>query len=192
MTSIPPSNTARLFIDYRTSNIGVEHTVLLRPAGSGAAAQEAAQETFYNVLQALGPAFFRAQWRVFALRVAEAGSDFTAAGAILPGLQSFVGTNVTSFPPSREALEMRFIGRSPSTGRRVSFSLYGVRSNLDIGSFRLNGGASGDGLLVRNAVAALNNSSGALRCIDGSVPLWYEYVNFQYNSYWERRVRIGA
>jgi hypothetical protein len=192
LAALNPNNTPRFFWKYRTSNVGIEHTVMVRPADITPTPRIAAEETLRQVLEALGSSFFRNQWRVFEGAVAAAGADFTAALPFIAGLNNFVGSNVTTYNPDREAVEMRFVGRSPETGRKVSFSLYGVRGNLSVGTFRLNGAASGDGLLVRNAVAVLNNSQGAFRCIDGTIPVWYDYVNLQYNSYWERRIRVGG
>jgi hypothetical protein len=192
VAALNPNNTSRIFWKFRTSLIGIEHTVQVRPAGLDPVSRLNAESTMRGVVEALGAAFFRQNWRFFEGSAAAAGGDFTTSLPFIDGLDLFVGSNVSVLTPEREALEMRFVGRSPSTGRKVSFSLYGMRQNLAIGSFRLNGGASGDGLLVRNAVAVLNGSGGAFRCIDGTEPIWYEYVNLQYNSYWERRVRVGG
>jgi hypothetical protein len=143
-------------------------------------------------LEALTPNFFRTQWRVYEAFASGAGSNIVTPAQFLDNLNGFVGGNVNNYPPEREAIEMRFVGRSTTTGVKVSFSLYGIGSNVPIGQFRLNGGNSGFALGVRNAVNVLNASNGAFRCIDGTIPVWYDYVNLQFNSYWERRIRIGG
>lgn len=192
MAALPSNNTACLFIDYRTQIGGVEHTLMLRPASSSGSDITDTANALLSALNALGQGFFRTNWRVITGRARAAGSDVTAPVPLPAGLTAFAGSNNNTYTADREAVEARFVGRSPTTGRRVSFSIYGIGGNIPINPFRITGAASGNGLLVRNAVAALNASGGALRCIDGSVPQWYEYLNLNYNSYWERRIRTGS
>ncbi len=192
MAPLPPNTTTRVFFDYRTGSSGVLHTLILRPQGGSPDDIDGSQEALLAALNALTAANFRSGWQVTAVRVAQQGQDFTAPVPRIPGLVSFQGTDPSAFTPEREALEFRFQGRSNSTGRRVSFSLYGLRAGIPTGTLRYNGGPAGFNLNVRNVVQALNTLNTHTRVIDGSTPLWYDYVNLQYNSYWERRIRVGT
>lgn len=192
MVALPANNTAVLFVDYRTQIGGVEHTLQLRPAGSGGAEFAAAQQVLLDVLTALGPNFFRQNWRILAARGRAAGSDVTAPIPLLPGLQAFTGSSNTAYGADREALEMRFVGRSLSTGTRVAMSLYGIAGGIPVAPFRITASTPTWGGPVVAAVDALNAGSANTLTIDGTAPLWYSYANLNYNSYWERRVRTGA
>lgn len=191
MAPLPPNTTGRIFFDYATAaTAGVEHTVAWR-VPLGEFSSTVVQDNFLAFLQAVGAGNLRVGWRVLRARYQEAGSDFSTPLGLTPGLAAFVGTSAVSFPANREAEEWTWQGRSPGTGRRVDFSLYGITTNPPA-NFRYPAGA-GSPAWVGATVTALNNSSalGRPTTIDGSFPIWYQYVNFNANSYWERRLRTS-
>lgn len=197
MAPLPPNSTARVYFDYDSGSgaNALNHTVQVRyigPADNGVAAQTA----FLALLNAIGPGNFNAGWSVNTVRVAPFNQDFSVPVPLIAGLNSFVGTDGTPLASFEEALEHTFQGRSPSTGRRVDLSLYGISflAGQVPGDYRVQEGASGIGLIVRNAVTALTNGVSANQsfvAIDGTGPVWYGYMNVNFNSYWERRKRLG-
>lgn len=192
MARLPANNTVTLFIDYRTQLNGVEHTMQVRPLSGDGGDITAAQQTVLDMLNALGPTFLRTGWRVLSVRGRQANSSVTAPVPILPALQAFAGTNNNSYSDDREAVEMRFVGRSLTTGTRVGLSIFGIAGNIPVGRFRITAATPTWGASVVNAAAALNAGATNARTIDGTIPLWYSYANINYNSYWERRIRTGA
>lgn len=191
MAPLPPNTTARVFFDYVTANTaGVEHTVAWRMP-EAVTEPEDVQAAFADFLTALGAATLRVGWRVLRARYQEPLSDFSFPVPLITALETFVGTSAVSFPTNREAEEWTWQGRSPSTGRRVDFSLYGITSAPPTNFRYPAGGASP--AWVAATVNALQSFdlNGVPGVIDGSVATWYRYVNFNANSYWERRLRTS-
>jgi len=115
------------------------------------------------------------------------GGDITIPVEVVSQLSSFVGTSTASWPVSNEALEWRWVGRDYMNGRRVSLSLYGLRLPVP-DNYRLPvGGASP--AWVGNSVTALNSFTDTFISIGSNPATWYSYVNAQFNSYWEDRLR---
>lgn len=189
MAPLPQSSTARLFVDYVTGNLATsqEHTVMMR--SSGAITDDVPmQNAILALLQAIGPTNFRPGWRVLRVRYAAAGQNFSQPRTRVAGLASFLGTSGNAAPPHTEALEYAFQGRSLTTPRRVDLSLYGI-AQLIPDNFRFPVGGPSPAW-VGAAVGVLNGNNAALyTAIDGTSALWYAYVNANYNSYWERRIR---
>lgn len=195
MAPLPQNNTARILFDYVTGNssTSVEHTVAVRydplttPAGN-------MQGHFYSVLNALGPGRFRVGWRVVRVRTQAAGANFSLPTDIIPPLDTFVGTLATGYVPRVEAVESTFQGRSFTSGRRVDFSLYRAAGDAEA-NFRVPGGEAGINAAVTNVVTTLNgftlDGQDAFITIDGSPATWYNYMNEQYNSYWEEQLRTS-
>lgn len=191
MAPLPANNTGRIFYDYVTANTaGVEHTVAWRvPLGDFSST--VAQDEFLAFLQAVGAGTFRVGWRLIRARYQAAGAAFSTPLALNAGLTAFVGTNSVSYPAQREAEEWTWQGRSNTSGRRVDFSLYGLAVNPP-SNFRYPAGGASPAF-VALSVNRLNTQEalGRAVAIDGSSPTWYPYVNFNANSYWERRLRTS-
>lgn len=193
MAPLAPNITSRLFVDYVTGNQNTsqEHTLLCRFTG-GSEDVAPAMASVGNFLNALGAPNFRVGWRVIRARVSFAGTDFSVPVELSLGLIEFLGTApLTGYSPRHETVEDTFQGRSLTTGRRVDISLYRATGDADP-SFRIVGGSSGFPLAVTNASNSLNGSSAGgngFLTLDGSSATWYRYMNQNYNSYWERRIR---
>ena len=191
MAPLPQNSTDRVFVDYVTgdSSTSREHTVAIRKQGTTSV--DTVQVRLLAVLQALGAGSFRTNWRVLRVRLQSAGQSFSIPQLPNAALFAFRGTSTATYAARLEAVESTFQGRTGVSGRRVDISLY--RAAIDANdNFRVVGGSSGPGLSVQNAVAALQSSSsndGAFLTIDGQVPTWYNYMNENYNSYWESRSR---
>jgi hypothetical protein len=183
---LPQNSTARYFFDYVTGNAATsrEHTAQMRC--SNATSESAAQEGFWALLDAMGTARFGSGWRVIRVRYQPAGVDFSVPVALNATLASFIGTGGNISPPS-EAIELTFQGRSFASGRRGDVSLYGTVGYSLTTNYRLT---PGEATWVAAAVAVLNAAESDLwRAIDGSRLTWYPYANWNYNSYWERKLR---
>lgn len=195
MAPLPANNTDRVFFDYVTGNLSTsrEHTCAVR-FNLVDATVEAVQGIFLDLLGALGETNFRAGWRVLRTRVQYATTNVSLPYALDAALGAFVGTGGSPTYNARfETVEDTFQGRSSTTGRRVDFSLYRAMDDSE-STFRVESGLSGLGVVVGQAVATLNTyaPTGVFIAIDGTAnTIWYPYMNRNYNSYWERRSRLG-
>lgn len=189
MAPLPSTATARIWFDYQTGDTGREHTVQFRIPGVSSGVLADAQVSFGSVLTAFGADNLRATWRVLRCRYAALGSTIELPLTLNTFLSSFTGTAAGAFAVDREAVEVRFLGRSPTTGRKASFALYGVRANLGLNNFRYEVGSIGFGVTAGLVVAELSNPANNFLAIDGNKPVWYPYSTLNYNSYWEAEIR---
>jgi hypothetical protein len=189
VAAYPENNTNRLFVDYVTNTTdGVEHTFYIRYSGSdrtGAAAQTLAKDW----LAAITPLNLRTTWKVIRTRTQMAHENFSFTQTTLPALGAISGTGTGSYTRDRNSEYMTFVGRSPTTGHRALLSLYGFYVSVPP-TLRTTGSAGGSGY-VSAACGVLNAATSTLVGIDGTPIVWYYYVNFGRNSYWQKRLRIG-
>lgn len=192
MAPLPQNSTARLFLDYATGLSGAgSHTMQIRYLGSDRSAS-AAQARVASILTAAGAPAFRQGWRIVAARTALAGEDFTVPQNLNSSLASFLGSNTTPYPRRFEAREFTFVGRGVDGPRKTRLSFYGIAAAVaDLESFRGSIGAPNTPAWANSAYAALVAASSPIVAIDGSQLVWYSYVNMNYNSYWERRLRTS-
>lgn len=191
MAALPQSNTARLWLDYTapwTSGV-VEHTFMVRYSGADRTAA-AAQARVLSWLTAVTAASLISNWRFIRARTALAGEDFSLTQTLVSGLASFVGSNATGITKAQSTAQWTWQGRSASSPRRCSITLFGLVPANESPNGRLLGGSGGTAF-VTNSVAALNAASSPLVAIDGTVVTWYNYVNTSRNAYWERRIRLS-
>lgn len=192
MAPLPAYNlTRRYYFDYITGNDASkarQHTAMLRVAFDSAATDTQVQDKFLNILNALSPAAFRLGWKVTAVRKSLHNTDFTVPVTMTANLIAFAGTGTyTGWLVSSEAIERRFLGRSPTTGVKVSFSLYGEVNN-SISDFRITSAESAG---IANVISILNGATIPLFVAgDNTVPTWYPYASLNYNSYWEGELRV--
>lgn len=190
MAPLPPNSTARFWFDYTTGSgpLAQTHTTMWRVPDEGASSA-AVQAKFVAFLAAIGVESFWTGWRVTAVRYSDIGSNFSFPVPLETTLAAFAGDNDTVHPLSDEAREYVWTGRSPVTGRRVDFSLYGLAVPTSP-TFRYTVGDIGPTDIVAVSIDALENTPqiGPL-AIDGAVPVWYPYVNVNFNSYWEGELR---
>jgi hypothetical protein len=117
------------------------------------------------------------------------GARFAAAGSdiSLPATWSGASTYGTDPMPTLLApRETRWVGRTQN-GRRVSFSVYGCKYTSP-DTFRI----VSDGANLPNlGVVLINDASddGAFVAIDGFRPTMKNYVDVNFNSYWEAEAR---
>lgn len=191
MASLPPSSTARVWVDYKTSPVlGVEHTVQMRYSGGDRAAV-APQVRLLDILTALGAANFNSGWKVLRVRSALAGEEFSQVVEPVAGLISFTGTSGAGITNQTNSYQWGFAGRGINGPRRVSLSLFGLISTQFSTALRWVIGAGGTPVVFNNAYNALVAANSPLVAIDGSPVQWYNYINCNTNSYWERRLRIA-
>lgn len=185
MAPLPQNNTARIFYDYITGNSATsrEHTVAFRTNGEEENPATLMDGLFLAMLTGWGANQFRSGWKVLRARFQSAGAAFSTPYQPTAALLAFSGTgNDVAYSPSWEAIEDTIQGRSPSSGRRVDFSIYRANGPVD-GTFRY--GMPGG---VQTALGQMV-TAGLGVVIDNSRPIWYTYVNQNFNSYWERALR---
>lgn len=191
MAPLPQNNTALMYFDYTTGNTSTsqEHTFVVRTREVLTATQIAnVQAAAGALLTGITPGNLRQGWKVIRARKQDAGANFSLPVPLDAFLTAFVGTGPSSSVASAEALEWSFQGRSQTSGRRASVSIYGLVLGIPA-TLRLDAVGTG---WVGSAVGALNDASEASvgwDAIDGTQVSWYPYVNANYNSYWERELR---
>ena len=191
MAPLPPQSTARLWLDYKTSpTLGVEHTIQLRYNGNDRAAV-APQVRLLDILNAIGVANFNSGWKVLRVRSALAGEVFSQVVEPVAALIAFTGTSGAGITNQTNAYQWAFAGRGINGPRRVSLSLFGLISTQFATSLRWVVGAAGTPVIFNNAYNALVAANSPFVAIDGAAVQWYNYVNCNTNSYWERRLRVG-
>lgn len=191
MAALPDNFTSRLFVDYTTGDqtTSQEHTFQIRGGGEGVTG-DTLQDYAELFLLGVGAQNLRVGWRVLRARLQQANTSFSVPLTLTTGLDAFVGTNAGALAAQDEAREWAWEGRSFTSGRKVSVSLYGLVASTPP-NFRLVAGGSSPAW-VQASINALNNPSVPTNVgttIDGTKPTWYGYINVQYNSYWERRIR---
>lgn len=185
---LPQNTTNRVFFDYVTGSQATsqEHTVAIRAFGPGTTTDDV-QNRFRTFLAAIGATNFPGGWKVVRVRYQTAGTTFSVPLALTSTLATFVGTG-GNLDPFQEARELTWQGRSFTTGRRLDFSIYGILLTTP-NNFRLVPGAGAPSWVASSVGALAGNPEGIWTTIDNSQPTWYNYVNVNYNSYWEARIR---
>lgn len=191
MAPLNPNTSGRVYFDYVTGDQATsqEHTIMMRfGVGPGFDLGDA-QDEFLAFLSSYGAIEFADGWRVLGVRLSQPLQDISLPFSLTPGLAAFVGTGGT-ISPSEEAREWTHQGRSFTSGRRVDLSLYGLVLS-DPPNFRVVGGPGTFPTKVATAASnlTLQSAAGYFTAIDGSPATWYPYLNMNYNSYWERRIR---
>jgi len=190
MAPVANNLSRRVYFDYVTSTnapVAQEHTIMWRTAfdtpDPGAANAQAKMLAF---LSAYTVSSFWVGWRITGVRVSEGGQTFSVPAVLSGALAAFVGTFSTAAAVlSSAAIEVVHVGRSPITGVRSRFSMYG-QAYASITDFRLTSGAN---LLA--AIAELNDATPTiLVAADNTRVTWAQYSNLNYNSYWESELRV--
>ena len=181
MAALPPENTTRYFVDYTTGRTA--HTVMFRSSGGVSDAQADGAINF--VLDLLMPVCYTA-WSVTGCRKALAGSTVTLPVS-MPFTEGLTGELAGTLPEEAEPREHRWVGRGVSSGRTVTFSIYGILQPFTA-DYRID---SGEGAIpwVASTVAALNAGGGMFVTIASDPAVWYPYVSQNNNSYWETDAR---
>jgi hypothetical protein len=189
MAALPSNSTDRWFLDYVTGNINTskEHTMSVRLGPDGGV--DGAASFFLSMLNGIGAANLWAGWKALRLRHQAAGTNFSVPAGLGTTLAAFVGTGVTTgYTVVAEALEMTVQGRSYTTGRRGDISLYGVKFTPSDFRYAAGSGPTWNGQAWYDGINGLGQPAVT---VDGSQLVFYPYVNFNYNSYWEGAIRRG-
>lgn len=177
MAPLPPNNTARTWTDY-SDGIN-EHSLMVRFDATALSVADALGFVA-NFLLDISDSLY--QLTIIGARWAEQGSNI-AIPVTWPG-DSTYGTN--PLPPKDAPRELRWEGRDQG-GRKVSYAVYGTNiTTPDI--FRvISSGAN----LPNLGVLAINAGSaeGCFQTIGGNRPTMKNYVNVNFNSYWEAQMR---
>lgn len=190
MAPLPVNNTGRVWVDYRTGG-GVtsqNHTAMIRyNPGVGGTFPEALTELCTALVTPGEGAYFDG-WSILGARHAATGSDVSFPIPVPSVFLEFLGSGQLSASRQSQARETRFVGRSGVGGRRVSLSIYGLIDNHFTGAdFRLSAAES---VLASDVLAVLGEAeTGSFVAIDNQPVVWYQYANWQFNSYWEGELR---
>lgn len=185
MAPLPVTNTARFFLDYTVGDLN--HEAVVRFDGNLVAVATVV-DTVASILGFIATSLYD-DFAVTGARVAQAGVDFTLPVDITgTDLEGFTGDSGSSQPGVDRPKQIKWVGRSQESGRRVTWGLYGASTAVPA-NYRFGPGESA--FSASPTIAALNAASnaGIFIAIDGERAAWKSYVNVQYNSYWETRVR---
>ena len=176
LTPLPASNTKRYFISYLADTQRHAFQVRVADTVSDGAAITELQGFVTDILPQAYTGTVYDQ-----LEVAENGSDIRN---IVAGWTSQTGTLGSSEPDNIRPYTYGFAGRSPS-GRKVKGFLFGLSYNQpDTWRFVPGGGSD-----VETLIARLNATADFYLTIDGTKPVWYNYVNIAVNDHWVKVAR---
>ncbi len=190
MAPLPQNSTGRVWIDYHTGGgtTSQQHTAMLRFSTALGGNPAGALAVLGLILTAPGAGSYMTGWAADSARYANEGSDISLPGVLPASLVGFVGTGVGTITLEDQAREVKFVGRGPVTGRRASFSIYGLLPSLFASKdFRIDRAAENFVGEVLDVIDEMD--TGYLVSIGGDRATWYDYANWQYNSYWEGSLR---
>lgn len=177
---LPPNSTPRVFVQYTTGRIAHELTYRYDP-------QLAPEDTLTFL-----SAFLTAVQPVLCQGWALIGAEYQEAGSIirlpfsLGSLAGLEGNETLPLDLAREPGQFVWVGRGSQTGRRVRLGLFGIAATPPA-TYRFTGAARPSWAV--DATDELAATSTVPITVGGDDALWYEYVNFNYNSYWETEAR---
>lgn len=177
MTALDPNNTARVWVDYTDGQF--EHTLLVRYNPS-VTTPEDTLTSIADLFTQIADSWY--QIAVTGARQSAFHSDFSFP-ATWPGSPTYGGGTMPKvFAPRQFCL----LGRTP-LGRRVRYFLFGFEGSSpdDYRLARASGNIVDDALLVIEAAQA----NGQFIGIDGQTPTMYQYVDFNFNNYYEKQAR---
>lgn len=175
MAALPPNSTARLFVDYETC--GVQHTSMLRFDAPDTYVD--AMVEWNDVVEAIDFELYLIT--INAARVSDAGSDVSYP--VVWDQQATYGADAG--PRDAGANMLNFIGRSIG-GRRAAFELFGCKEASLSAKFRITAAANAN---VAAALVELRAAEGTALAIDGTQPIWQDYVNIGPSAYWRNKIR---
>lgn len=180
---LPDNNTARLFVDYTTGRNA--HTLICRyDQQNDLAVPIGAVLQFLTALQPV----LNLLWAVTGVRNQAAGSIVTLPVDPL-GLDGFQGGSQSSLDLSKEPLQYVWTGRGEQTGRQVRVGVYGIQAEPPA-TYRWTG--AGRPAWAADAAESLRLTRNlAFITIGEDSAVWRDYVNANYNSYWETEARNG-
>jgi hypothetical protein len=176
LTPLPQSNTKRYFLSYLADT--QRHHVQIRVADTvsdGAAITELQALVTGILPQAYSGTVFDI------LEVADSGSDIRN---VVAGWTSQTGTLGSGEPDNIRPYTYGFAGRSPS-GRKVKLFLFGMSYNQP-DTWRFIPGAATD---FDSFITQLNATADFYLAIDGTKPVWYDYINIAVNDHWVKVAR---
>lgn len=181
MAALPPSNTARLWIDYTLD--GQAHSIMLRYATT---AEAAANAPNFRALAVANASNFFNEVTFTGARVADPGSNVsnpvifgepvTGTGGAIPGIYPIVYADI--------------VGRDTG-GHKLRAFLYGIADTSTFpDNFRLSLSADRDFSRVMSDLRDLIEESNAVT-IGGSAPVLSTYCNIGLSAYYQRKGRTG-
>lgn len=178
MAPLPENNTGRLFIEYTSA--GRAHTLLLRYPDEVDGADAAG---FAGPVIAAMKGVMASNDAVTGARFSAAGSNVSFPVAIVTG----PGTGSAWTDPDAGAGFASWTGRS-ADGRDVKYTVFNTNVNPDTLGYR----ALVPGTVWQDFLDAIDEATVKPRTISEGIPFMNSYVNYGYNSYWQRKLRRGG
>jgi len=177
MAPLPPQSTARFWVDYNDGEN--DHSLMVRFDEGDLTTGEVSDYV----------ASFLESIEDFLYEITISGARYAAINSVvsIPVLWTGLSTyGVDPMPTLLAPREIRWEGRDQN-GRRVNFSVYGGKFTSPDTYRIVSDGAN----LPNVGVIAINDASsvGAFLTISGLRPTMKNYVNINFNSYWEAEAR---
>ena len=177
MTPLSNLNTQRYLLRQITN--GGAHTTLFRAPSNATPATVIADITsFLNQLKAS----MWVSWSAVGLDYAPAFSTVSTPQTWSTLQGTSAGAGATDH--QRDPIFISFIGRT-ANGRRTKLTFFGSAFTPDQ-NYRIDTGQAAN---MTSCIAILNGTSNTISAIDGSKPLWKNYLDAGYNAYWQRKNR---
>lgn len=187
MAPVNPNFTRRLFVDYEVAD--VPHELQIRI--SSVASPIDTLDSLYYILNFCSAAL-PVTWTVTGVRTSAAGSDISVPiDYSASELFGFTGAVTDPFPAVNHPRQLNWVGRSGTSGRRWRMGLYGALFTTPA-NYRLGPGETVFASAEVFAALSLMAANGQLLAIDGTSPTIYNYVNVNFNSYWESERRSSS
>lgn len=175
MAPIPPSNTVRYKLNYATAN--AEHSMLCRTTGSVTPAG------FSSFMDSFLTSLSASLYEISIISLQVAAASLNVFNTVTWGGDPSYGSGAE--PAVFAPRQICFLGRT-SGGRRARMFLFGYKGDTP-GTYRIYSADQAD---IAAAYVVLNANAGAFIGIDGLATVKYNYVDINFNSYWERKVRV--
>lgn len=177
MAPLPENNTARVWIDYH-DGINPHALQIRHNGGSG---------NHPNVLAAAAALFSALSPQMYAITITGARYSPQGSTISLPLAWEAAGSYGSgAMPGLRAPFQICYLGRS-SSGRQVRWFIFGCKLEAP-NSYRFPLIADSELSDGWNAIIA-GQADGAFLAIDGGDPAMYNYVDANFNSYFEEKQR---
>ena len=177
MAPLPPNSTSRCWVKYSD---GVNEHELMSRFDSNVLSVSDALQFSGDFFEAISDSLYLIT--IIEARWAEEGSNISLP-VTWPAEPTY---GDSTMPTVRAPLELRWVGRDQN-GKRTSFSVWGGDFSVPDNYRIISSGAN----LPNLGVIQINTASaaGAMLTISGLRPTMKNYVNVNYNSYWETEAR---
>lgn len=175
MAPFADNATVRWYLDYQFS--GGQHTACFRSSDLGP--DSPVPDMIRTLITHLRPKL-ASSWTSLRLRRSAVGSNLSFPVPFAP----IVGGSAVDVTSMEQARFGSFTGRG-ATGRRVRITFFGLHINGEP-DFRVDTAPDPE---FTAAINYLRSGTPVFCTVDGTIPVWNDYMNTGYNAYFQRKFR---